>query len=574
MNFQPRDYQTDAHTRIFEEWQTKKSTLVVIPTGGGKTILFALVIDSIQPKRALVIAHRIELITQARDKIQAVTGLDCGIEMAELYVNKSLFGETPVVVSTVQTMNSSFGDRKRMSRFNPKDFGVLVIDEAHRAPGDSYKDIINYFTQGNPDLRVLGVTATPDRADEESLGQIFESVAFDYEILDAIHDGWLVPIDQQFVYVAGLDFSHTRTTAGDLNGADLASVMEAEENMQGVAGASLEIIGSRRAIVFTASVKQAEMLSNIYNRHREGMADWVCGKTNKDDRASMLARFKAGDIQVVCNCGVLTEGFDDPGVEVIIMARPTKSRSLYAQMAGRSTRPLPGIVDGLEGPEQRREAIAGSTKPSCLIVDFVGNSGKHKLMSSADILGGNVSDEACARAVKLAQKRGGAVRMSDALDEAQDEVLKQADERRRAEEARKAKLVAKVQYTKQAISPFDIFQISPAKERGWDKSRTLTDKQQAVLLRAGINPDKLPYGQAKQLLNEQFRRWDKKLCTYKQAKLLQKHGYETKDMPMSSASKLIDALAKNGWKRTDAPFNGVSIPDFPTESETRDNVPF
>lgn len=542
-----RDYQKAAHDAVIKEWEEVSSTLVTIPTGGGKTILFASLIHSLQPQRAMVIAHREELIWQARDKIQRFANLDCEIEMADNYVNGSLFHNTPVVVSTVQTQNSRFGDRKRMSRFKPEDFGLLILDECHHSTAQSYKDLINYYRQ-NAKLKVLGVTATPDRADEEALGQIFETVAFDYEILDAINDGWLVPIEQQFVSTT-IDWSAVRTTAGDLNGADLAHVMETESNIQQVAGATVEIIGDRRAIVFTASVKQAEVISSIFNRHRAGMSEWVCGKTPKDDRRYILGRFQDGETQVVANCGVLTEGFDDAGVECIIMARPTKSRSLYAQMAGRSTRPLPGMVDGLPTPEERKAAIAASAKKSCLIVDFVGNSGKHKLMSSADILGGKVSDEAVERALKMAKKRGGPVRMDEAMDEAQDEIQKEREEAKRQDDARKAKLVAKVSYKSKNVSPFDAFDIQPTRQRGWDDGRTLSEKQRMLLLRQGVNPDTMPYSQGKQILNEMFRRWENKLATLKQCATLKRYGYPTKDVTMEQASKLITNIASNGWKR-------------------------
>jgi len=552
MNFKPRDYQQEIHDAIFEEWKSVTSTLVVAPTGSGKTCMFAMVIASIQPKRAMVIAHREELIHQARDKITRVTGLECGIEMADHYVNNSLFGEMPVIVSTIQTQIAGWGDRTRMSRFNPKEFGALIIDEGHHATADSYKRLINYYKTGNPGIKILAVTATPDRADEEALGQIFETVAYDYEVLDAIHDGWLVPVEQQFVSIAGLDFSEMRTTAGDLNGADLAAVMENEKNMHGVAASSLEIIGNRRAIVFTASVKQAESLSNIFNRHRGNMSQWVCGKTNKDERKETLSAFQNGKIQVVCNCGVLTEGFDDPGVEVVIMARPTKSRSLYAQMAGRSTRPLPGVVDGLEDKDARKAAIRDSAKPSCLLVDFVGNSGRHKLMTSADILGGKVSDEAISRAVAKAKTAGKAVRISELLDEEQlaiEQAKREAAERARlAEEARKHKLMAKVRYTTKSVNPFDIFQIAPTKERGWDQGKQLSEKQKALLLKQGINPDEMPYAQAKQVLNEMFRRWDKKLATLGQLKVLKRYGYTDANLTLDQASSALNALAARGWR--------------------------
>ena len=545
-----RPYQTAAADAIFKEWQENDSTLVVMPTGGGKTILFADVIRRVFPRRALVIAHREELIFQARDKIQRVTGLHADVEMGEYRADGGLFRAAPVVVSTIQTQCSGGDGGGRMAKFDPQRFGLLIIDEAHHATSPTYRRVIDYY-RTNPALKVLGVTATPDRADEEALGQVFQSVAFDYEVLDAIHDGWLVPIEQQMVHVEGLDYSDIRTTAGDLNGGDLAAVMEAEKNLQQMAAASLEIIGRRRALVFTASVKAAEMTAEIFNRHRFGMASWVCGKTEKDERRTMLSDFAAGKIQVMCNCGVLTEGFDDPGVEVVIMGRPTKSRSLYSQMVGRSTRPLPGVVDGPETAEERKAAIAASAKPSCLVVDFVGNAGRHKLVTSADILGGKFSEEAIEMATVKARAAGKPVNMAQALDQAEEELLEQkrkADSARLAEAARRAKLVATARFTTQSVDPFDVLHLEPVKARGWDQGRQLSEKQRSLLAKQGINPDQVSFSGAKQLIAEIFRRWDGKLCSFKQAKVLRKYGFDT-DVSFADASATIDQLARNGWVR-------------------------
>ncbi len=538
-----RPYQSAASDAIFKEWQENDSTLVVMPTGGGKTILFADVIRRVFPRRALVIAHREELIFQARDKIQRVTGLSADVEMGEYRSDGGLFGAARVVVSTIQTQCSGGDGGGRMSKFDPSQFGLLIIDEAHHATSPSYRRVIDYY-RTNPALKVLGVTATPDRADEEALGQVFQSVAFDYEVLDAIHDGWLVPIEQQMVHVEGLDYSDVRTTAGDLNGGDLAAVMEAERNLQPMASASVEIVGARRALVFTASVKAAELTAEIFNRHRPNMAAWVCGKTDREERRCVLADFAAGKVQVVCNCGVLTEGFDDPGVEVVIMGRPTKSRSLYSQMVGRSTRPLPGVVDGPETAEARKAAIAASAKPSCLVVDFVGNAGRHKLITSADILGGKVSEEALERAVKRVSTAGGPVNMTEALDKAEAELREQ---KRLAEAARRANLVAKARFTTQSVDPFDVLSLEPVKARGWDAGRQLTEKQRSLLARQGINPDRVSYVEGRQLISEIFRRWDGKLCSFKQAKVLRKYGYDA-EVSFTEASAIIDGLARNGWR--------------------------
>jgi superfamily II DNA or RNA helicase len=544
-----RHYQAEAKDCVFQEWESVLSTLVVLPTGCGKTVLFAAIIEAIQPQRSLVLAHREELIWQARQKIEKFAKLDCEIEMADIYANThDFFKKSTVVISTVQTQGSARGDRTRMSRFKPTDFHRIVIDECHHATATSYGNIINYYKQ-NPEARFLGVTATPDRADEEALGKVFDTVAFDYEILNAIHDGWLVPIEQQFVHINGLDFSDIRTTAGDLNGADLAAVMDSESNLQGVAGATLQIIKDRRTIVFTASVKQAEMLANIFNRHRPNMANWVCGKTNKDTRRSMLDDFRSDKFQVICNCGVLTEGYDDWGVHCIVMARPTKSRSLYAQMAGRATRTVEGLVDPLPTPDERRAAIALSQKPSCLLIDFVGNSGKHKLMSAADILGCNASEEAVARAVRVAKSKGGPANMTELIDKATADIAKEAKQRLDEEEARRSKLVAKVKFTSKAINPFDALDIDPVRERGWDTGKSLSQKQRDLLMRQGIDPDTMHYAAAKAVLNELFRRWKADLCSMKQAAVLKRHGFDAKEIKRNQAKELIDKIAANGWRR-------------------------
>ena len=546
--FIPRPYQRDAVNSVFSEWETNDSTLVVLPTGAGKTCVFASVIQRIFPRRALVLAHREELIFQARDKIQRVTGLSADVEMGDYKVENGLFGAARVVVSTIQTQCSGGDGGGRMAKFDPARFGVLIIDEAHHATSPSYRRVIDYY-RSNPSLKVLGVTATPDRADEAALGQVFQSVAFDYAVLDAIHDGWLVPIEQMLVHVEGLDYSSIRTTAGDLNGGDLASVLEAEKNLQQIASASVEIIGQRRALVFTASVKSAELTAEIFNRHRPGMAAWVCGKTERDERRKVLAAFAAGKVQVVCNCGVLTEGFDDPGVEVVIMGRPTKSRSLYSQMVGRSTRPLPGVVDGPETPEARKAAIAASAKSRCLVVDFVGNSGKHKLVTSADILGGNVSDEAVKHAVAMAAKSGKPVNMTEALAEAEKDLQQQREAARLAEAARRTQVVAKARFSVQKVDPFDVLEIQPVKARGWDTRGNVSQKLRTLLREhMNLDPDQFTQSQAVALASEQFRRWKNKLCTFKQAKILKEHGYST-EISFEKAKAIISVLAKNNWSR-------------------------
>ena len=547
-----RDYQKEAVSAVFSEWQERNSTLVVCPTGTGKTQIFCDVIRKMQPKRAMVLAHRGELIKQAVNRLSNDFGIRADIEMADFTADEFYHNRAPVVVSTVQTQCAGNGGHGRMKIFDPNDFGLVICDEAHHYTSPSFRKVLDYYKQ-NPDLKILGVTATPDRADEEALGQVFESVAYDYEILDAIHDGWLVPVDQKMVHIEGLDFSTIRTTAGDLNGADLAAVMEAEKNLQGIAAASIDIIGTdKRTLVFTVTVKQAEMLAEIFNRHRPGMADWICGKTPKPERHRIFKDFDTGRIQVLVNVGVATEGYDNPKVEVIVQGRPTKSRCLYAQIIGRSLRPLKGVVDGLDTPEQRKNAIALSPKPSALVLDFVGNAGRHKLMTTADILGGKVSEQVIAKAIEKAKKSGKAVRMDQALDEAERDIQREIEERQRREAARRAHLVASARFTTKTISPFDVFELKPARERGWDSGKQLSEKQRACLIKQGIDPGKVGYAQGKQLLGEIFKRWTNDRCSFKQAKILKTRGYPI-DVSRDEAKKIIDESAlKERWTRRTA----------------------
>lgn len=544
-----RPYQTEAVGAAEREWEDKQSTLIVAPTGCGKTEIFCAIVNRFQPGRALILAHRSELISQASKRLWANFRINADIEMADQWANEDSWGRAPVVVSSVQTQFAGRNGNSRMHRFDPADFSLVVVDEAHHYTAPAFKKVLDYYKQ-NANLKVLGVTATPDRADEAALGQIFESVASVYEILDAIHDGWLVPVEQQMVSIHGLDFSSVRTTAGDLNGADLAAVMEAEKNLHGIASSSLEVIGNKKTLVFTVSVKQAERLSEIFNRHRPDIADWIYAGTPKDERAKILRKFSNGDTQILCNVGILTEGYDEPSVECIAQGRPTKSRCLYAQICGRSLRPLPGIVDGLNSSDERRFAIANSRKPSALILDFVGNAGKHKLITTADILGGKLNDEVVERAIKKAKESGVAVRMDETLDQAERDIHEEIERRKRAEAARRSHVKAQADYKLRSVDPFDILGITPARVRGWDAGKQISEKQRAVLLRAGINPDKLSYGQQKQLLIALFARMEKKMCSVKQAQLLRKRNIDTTGLTFEQASARINEIAsREGWAR-------------------------
>lgn len=548
-----RDYQTETADSIEREWLTNDATLAVLATGLGKTVIFAEIIRRrARFGRSLVLCHREELVFQARKKIEHFTGIECEIEMADQTASTSIFHQMPVVIATIQTLVSG-RKQKRMERFSPHDFSTLIFDEAHHGCADTWKAVLDYF-RGNPDLKILGVTATPDRTDEAALGQIFQSTAANIGILEGINMGWLVPVGQQMVTVEGLDFSSVRTTAGDLNGADLAAIMEAEKNLHGLCSSTIDIAGDRQTIVFTASVKHAEMACNIFNRHKAGIAEWICGTTAKESRRKVMDNMHSGRTQILCNVGVATEGFDCPAVEVIVMGRPTKSRSLFAQMAGRATRPLPGVVDGLDdtAPDVRRKAIVDSAKKSCLLVDMVGNSGRHKLVTALDLLGGKYPDEVRALAHDMIEEDGGNRDTMEALAEAQARVnekrRKEQEEKERAEEARKARLKAKAKFSTRYVDPFDICDISPDLSADAETG-ILSAREKEILTWAKVNYEEMSYGQAIAVKRECDRRYKAKLASLPQMNTLLRFGYDATDMLKTDASALIDQISANGWKR-------------------------
>ena len=602
-----RPYQEKTRSAVHDEWVDNQSTLVQWPTGTGKTRLASAIIkDRSEIGRSLFLCHRTELVNQAAEHIRKVTGLSVGIEMGEYkVVNNGLFSLPQVVVATIQTLSSGGDGGGRIGKFSPEDFNTIVADECHHAVSPSWKKVINYFLN-NKSCKLLGISATCDRADEEALGQVFESVAFNYPLADpshaepnAIDDGWLVPVDSFMVSVEAMDLTNVGTTCGELNGPDLEAVLENEKLIQETVEAIYEImhglppkslyhlpinewesqvagIKPRRAIAFTRFVKHAEILSNILNRISPGFSGAISEKTRKEERPLILNSFKKGSPAIIGNADILTEGYDDDGVEIVFMCAPTKSRSKYAQRAGRATRPHSSIAHTLNNSPIaaiRRGMIARSPKPVCTLIDFVGDSGRHKLCFAADLLAGNISDEAVEAAINFAKKLGKPIRMDKQLEE-EEKKIAEIKLKRAEEEARKARLVAKTSYKLQKVDPFDIFGLKKVKPHGWDEGKILSEKCKKILrVNLGIDPDSIDYSAGMQLVREQIRRWNENLCSIKQAKILKKHGIKP-DVTFDNASRMIDAIAKNGWRGLPEGFNLNTTDDGKQLADSGDEVPF
>lgn len=521
----------------------------------------------LQHGRVLILAHRQELIWQAADKIQTVIGVHPDIEMGEYRASRhGQLTDSHVVVSSIQSQIAgktcqgcegtgfdSFNAREciecfgygrtcRMFRFDPMEFSLVVIDEAHRAVSDTYRRILAWYKR-NPNLKVLMVSATPDRSDGKALGGVCDSVAFEYSLNDAITDGWLVPIHQEIITVHGLDFSEVRTKAGDLDNTQLENILVQEENLHGVVNPTMELAGDRQCLIFAASVDHAERIAEIINRHRGGSAKAISGKTNKEVRRGLLKSYSNREFQYLVNCAVFTEGFDEPKVSVVSVARPTKSRSLYTQIVGRGTRPIvpPSIH---HTAEERRAVIQASEKPFCTILDFVGNAGRHKLVSTLDILGGDEPEElilAVKAKIQEAESTGAGIDPRKAIEDEKESRAKAAEEKQKAEEARRAAIKAKVEYSRSGVNPFDLWEIPAKKELPWQRGKMPSEAQIAMLQRHGVDTEGLSLVEASRIIGEIKRRRDEGLCTYKQARLLKRNGLDP-NVSFSVASRIIDGI--------------------------------
>lgn len=444
-----RPYQLCAVDAVYDEWKQVRATMVNMATGLGKSVVFSDVMrrwDIETQGRILLIAHRRELILQAIGHAMRA-GLSSGIEMA----GKHAKGTEDVIVASVQTLNASrkcdvcFGEGcdecyggkvKRFTRFNPRDFGLLVCDEFHHFTAKSNRSVMAWFAQ-NPLQKTLGVTATPRRADKAGLHNICQSVAYTMELKQAIDEGWLVPIKQKFVTVEGLDISKVDIRAGKLNegqveAAFLGTDEEEEKLLHAIVKPTIDEAMGRKTLVFAAGKDHANKLASCFAAHGVE-AGVVVESTDPAERAELISRYSTGDLQVLVNCMVFTEGFDAPATEIIANCRPTKSEALYLQIIGRATRPLAGVVDGPETAEERKAAIAASDKDSCTILDFVGNSGDIKLISVADVLAGNRIDPIDLKeALRVATESGETVDMEE-LAEKMKQARLEAEERKEIE---------------------------------------------------------------------------------------------------------------------------------------------
>jgi|3_EtaG_2_1085321.scaffolds.fasta_scaffold00663_28 superfamily II DNA or RNA helicase len=472
MGFKLRPYQRECCKAIQDAWHDHQSVMVELATGTGKTEIFTEMLRRLQlseqeKSRGLVVCPQLPLIAQAADKIYKRTGDRPAIEQASNWSREHGKWRSDFIVGSKQSLTLTRRDgTKRYERF--EDVGVLIVDECHLSITPPFIEMVEHFLRGG--AKVLGVTATAKRHDGKAEGVLYETCAFQYGIQEAIKDGWLVAPKTEVVMLKSLDLSNIGTSYNQY-GADFAvtELNEAIENLETIceiADAAARETKGRKTVVYCASVAEAKLVSERLSDHHGIKSGWICAdekRCTKKTREATLASFVSDDedsISHVANVGILTTGWDFPALQAIVMARPTKSKPLFTQILGRGTRALEGVVDFPDStPELRRQRIAESAKPDFLMIDLVDNSLEHKIVTSADVLGGNYNVAVVDRAKGDLLAAEGPQSVSDALERAErelaaEEVEIQREKRERAERRARAKVKAQLEYEKRQVDVF------------------------------------------------------------------------------------------------------------------------
>lgn len=512
-----RPYQQAAREGVHAQWDSGRlRTLLVLPTGTGKTIVFAKITeDQVRAgDRVLILAHRGELLEQASDKLYRSTGLTCAVEKAE---QSCLTAWNRVVVGSVQSLMRP----QRLAQFDPRYFSTIIIDEAHHAVTDGYRRILDRFG----DARVLGVTATPDRGDLRNLGEVFDSLAYEYKLTQAIREGYLCRILAQTVPLR-LDISTVGMSGGDFSADGLGTALN--PYLDQIAEQMARYCRTRKTVVFLPLIKTSQKFRDKLNAHGFCAAE-VNGKS--PDRAQVQADFAAGKYNVLCNSMLLTEGWDCPAVDCVVVLRPTKVRSLYSQMVGRGTRLCPE-----------------TGKQDLLLLDFLWHTDRHELCRPADLIcedhqvavqmTDNLAQAAAPRDLEEAVTQASA----DVVAQREEALAKQLAEQRR----KRARLVDPLQY-EMSIQAEDLSGYVPS--FGWESSPP-TAQQTAALEKFGILPDAVDSaGKANLLLDRLAKRRDEGLTTPKQIRCLERYGFHhVGTWTFDQAARMITRISAGGWR--------------------------
>lgn len=510
-----RPYQNEAVRSVLETWeQGVRSALLVLPTGTGKTVVFSAIGDAILRRggRLLILAHRAELLEQAQDKFERLTGIRPQLEQAE---STTVGSWCNAVVGSVQSFND-----KRLERFVPDDFTHIIIDEAHHTLAVSYMRVLSHF----PDAHILGVTATADRGDKRNLGEFFQVCAYEMSLATAIKDGWLSPIRQLTI---PLDIELAAPRSGDWSERECASAIE--PYLERIADEMASAASDRKSVVFLPLIATAQRFCALLNA-RGLSAREVNGQS--EDRAETLAWFRdAPKGSVICNAMLLTEGWDEPSADCVVVLRPTKVRSLYAQMVGRGTRLSPG-------------------KENLLVLDFLWHVDRHSLCRPAHLVCRN--PELADRVSEILAQETEETDLLEAEESAESTVQQEREEALRreleAQRQRRRQLVDPLQYEASIDLSGSVVEYHPD-ERSLSAMGPPTETQLAALEKWGIYPEGVTcMGHASRILATLALRREQGLSSPKQIRLLERYGFrQVGTWTSDAAKKMVAVIAANAW---------------------------
>ena len=370
----PRDYQQDAIDLALKDLKSVDRVILELATGLGKSIIFSSLIKNWEG-RVLVLVHLRELLTNAYETIESMTGEILGIEMADEH-----YGGERVCVAMIQSIS------RKLCNFNPNTFSLIIVDEAHHASTKMYIDTLNYFN-----CKVVGLTATAKRADGQPLP--FDKFSYRMGIHKGIEDGWLVPLEGETVEIESIDLRKVKKTGNGFFDDDSLDI-EMVKGASAIADVISEYWRLYKGILFFPGRQSARLVCDMLNEREKGICCYIDGETDSFERKNIVKGLREGKYNWLANVGIAIEGFNWPEATVVGMCSPTNSRTAYIQKVGRVIRPLEGsLPSGHQKIGLRKEMIAGSQKPYGIILDFVGSSAGMNLVSHESILKREIGEQ-------------------------------------------------------------------------------------------------------------------------------------------------------------------------------------
>ena len=500
-----RPYQRDCIDAVLKGWNEYNRQLLVVPTGGGKTIIFARLAQNTLPSRTLILAHRDELVRQAVDKIEQATGMWATVEKGQERADR----DSAIVVGSIQTMMN------RTHEWASDHFDLIVCDEAHHCISDSWQKVLTHFNTA----KVLGVTATPDRGDKKNLGQYFENVAHEVHLRDLIADGYLSPIKIKAVPLE-LDISNVASVAGDYHVGQLGESLT--PYLKACAEAIKEHAAGRKTLVFlplvATSIEFAEIARSIGLK-----AEHVSGQS--EDRKRILKNFASGDSHLLSNAMLLTEGYDCPTIDCVCVLRPTKSRALFAQMVGRGTR----IAEG---------------KTDLMLLDFLWQHERHDLVRPAHLVAESreVADLMTKQAFAGGDEALDLFELEVSAKEQRESTLRDA---LKENKKRKARMMDAMEFS---LGLHDVTLAEYEPTMGWE-SKPVSVGQVRILKQYGIDPESVRgRGHASAMIDKIITRSRIGMATPKQMLWLRKLNHPTPEQATFDEAKEFLNAAWGGGK--------------------------